>query len=90
MEFKIGRLALGYDEARGRFTLLIHDIESQPTAAGIRCLVTRDQLQSLSEQIQGVVSAGRPRCPLCATPLTEGVAHFCPPSNGHARIQAEE
>ncbi len=91
VEFKIGRLALGYDEGRGLFTLLIHDLESgQQTSGGLRCLVTRDQLQSLSEQVQVLIAAGRPRCPLCGSPLSEGIAHFCPPSNGHAKVQIEE
>lgn len=88
VEFKIGRLALGYDEERAGFTLLVHDIESdQEGVAGFRCLVTREQLQGLSEQIEIVVNAGRPHCPLCGQPLTVGAAHFCPPSNGHARVE---
>ncbi len=86
VEFKIGRLALGYDEGRGRFTLLMHDIEGDLAgAAGFRCLVTREQLERLSRQIAEVVAAGRPVCPLCNAPLTVGTAHFCPPSNGHAQ-----
>ncbi|ACZ41671.1 hypothetical protein Tter_0754 [Thermobaculum terrenum ATCC BAA-798] len=91
VEFKVGRLALGYDEGKGRFALLIHDIEEeQEGAPDFRCLVTREQLKELSKQIDTVVKAGRPRCPLCETPLTPGVAHFCPPSNGHARVQLED
>lgn len=90
VEFKIGRLALGYDESRSRFTLLIHDVESdQTSAAGFRCMVTKEQLQRLSEQIDAVATAGRPVCPLCGTPLTPGTAHFCPPSNGHDPTQEE-
>ena len=91
VEFKIGRLALGYDEGRGRFTLLIHNIEDeQQGPVGFRCLVTRDQLQTLSHQIDAVIHAGRPRCPLCGTPLSPGTAHFCPPFNGHARVQIDD
>ncbi len=91
IEFKIGRLALGYDEGRSRFTLLVHDIEGdQEGIASFRCLVTRDQLKGLSDQIGAIVNAGRPRCPLCETPLHVGTAHFCPPSNGHAPVQIEE
>lgn len=90
VEFKIGRLALGYDEGKGLFTLLIHDDEEEGATAGFRCLVTHDQLQVLSQQIDAVANAGRPRCPLCGRVLTTGVAHFCPPSNGHAKVQMEE
>lgn len=91
VEFKIGKLALGYDETRSRFTLLVHDIEAdQSGPAGFRCLVTREQLQRLGDQIETVIASGRPVCPLCGTPLSPGVAHFCPPSNGHAQVQIEE
>jgi uncharacterized repeat protein (TIGR03847 family) len=91
VEFKIGKLALGYDETNQRFTLLVHDIEAdQGGPPGFRCLVTREQLQQLSQQIAAVALAGRPLCPLCSTPLVAGTAHFCPPSNGHAPIQVEE
>lgn len=91
VEFRIGRLALGYDEARARFTLLVHDLEGdQEGTADFRCMVTREQLRRLSRQIEAVVAAGRPTCPLCGTPLSAGTAHFCPPSNGHAPVQLEE
>jgi uncharacterized repeat protein (TIGR03847 family) len=91
LELKIGKLALGYDEGRARFTLLVHDVEAdQEGPANFRCLVTRDQLRDLSGNIEDVVSSGRPRCPLCGTPLSVGMAHFCPPSNGHAQVQIEE
>lgn len=90
-EFKIGQLALGYDEKRARFTILVHDVEGDPQAvADFRCLVTRELLQRLGRQIGVVVSSGRPRCPLCGTPLQSGVAHFCPPSNGYAPVQLVE
>lgn len=91
LELKIGKLALGYDEGRARFTLLVHDVEAdQEGPVSFRCLVTRDQLRDLSGNIEDVVSSGRPRCPLCGTPLSVGMAHFCPPSNGHAQVQIEE
>ena len=91
VEFKIGKLALGYDEERSRFTLLVHDIEGeQDGPADFRCLVTRDQLQALAHQIATVVASGRPTCPLCGAPLSPGTAHFCPPSNGHAEVRQEE
>jgi hypothetical protein len=30
-----------------------------------------------------VTASGRPRCPLCGSPL-DGSLHFCPGSNGHS------
>lgn len=90
-EFRIGRLALGYDEGRARFMLLIRDVEDQgePANIGFRCLVTKEQLQALSTQVEQLMASGRPLCPLCSAPLTEGMAHFCPPTNGHAEVDLE-
>ena len=83
IEMRVGRLGLGYDEDTKLFVLIAHDVEAdaddQPT---FRCLCSRSQLSRLSESISTVVASGRPRCPICGTPL-EGPTHFCPGSNGH-------
>ena len=83
VEMRVGRLGLGFDEATKLFVLIAHDIESEPDdAPSFRCLCSRSQLSRLSESITTLLAAGRPRCPVCGTPL-EGGAHFCPGSNGH-------
>ncbi len=84
VEVQVGRLGLGYDEEAKLFILVAHDVESDaddpPT---FRCRCSRTQLAHLSETIAAVTAAGRPRCPLCGSPL-DGPTHFCPGSNGHA------
>jgi len=83
LEIQVGQLGLGYDEDRRQFVLQAHDSETDaeepPTFA---CWATRPQLQLLTRQITDIVNAGRPRCPLCHAPLTEG-PHSCPGHNGH-------
>jgi uncharacterized repeat protein (TIGR03847 family) len=82
-EFKIGQLALGYEAEQRLCLLQAHDIEGDPEGPPtLRCLIRRAQFRQLSEQIAGIVAGGRPRCPMCGTPLAGG-PHFCPPSNGH-------
>jgi len=82
-EFKIGQLALGYEAEQRLCLLQAHDIEGDPEGPPtLRCLIRRAQFRRLSEQIAGIVAGGRPRCPMCGTPL-DGGPHFCPPSNGH-------
>jgi uncharacterized repeat protein (TIGR03847 family) len=82
-EFKIGQLALGYEAEQRLCLLQAHDIEGDPEGPPtLRCLIRRAQFRQLSGQIAGIVAGGRPRCPMCGTPLTGG-PHFCPPSNGH-------
>jgi uncharacterized repeat protein (TIGR03847 family) len=82
LDFKAGRMALGYDEQRKLFTLTAHEIED-PTEQqpAFSCSATAAQIDALAAKIAEVVAAGRPRCPLCGAPM-EGT-HVCPLSNGH-------
>jgi uncharacterized repeat protein (TIGR03847 family) len=83
VDFKVGRLAVGYDETARRFVFTAHaieDPESQiPQFTGA---AAPSQVRALTAKIAEVVAAGRPRCPLCGAPI-EG-KHVCPASNGHA------
>jgi uncharacterized repeat protein (TIGR03847 family) len=81
IEFKVGRMAIGYDERRGTFTLTAHEIEGPESEPTFTCTATTPQVAALAEKISQVVAAGRPRCPLCGTPI-EGT-HVCPLANGH-------
>ena len=96
VDFKVGRLALGQDEAEletgPRYVLLVYDLEGsgeeEETAtspATFATRATREQLRALSRNITEVVSAGRPRCPLCGEPMDTGAekSHSCVRSNGH-------
>jgi uncharacterized repeat protein (TIGR03847 family) len=80
VDFKVGRMAVGYDEAIGKFVLTASDVEGE---ADFSCRATQPQVEAVSAKIADVVAAGRPRCPLCGAPI-EG-KHVCPASNGHAR-----
>ncbi|MBX5492788.1 MAG: DUF3090 family protein [Chloroflexi bacterium] len=80
IEFKVGRLAMGYEETADLFVLLVHEIDVDPDGAPtLRCLVSRRQLRALAQQISTVCAAGRPRCPLCGVVL--GGPHACPRLN---------
>lgn len=85
LELRVGRLGLGYDEANKLFVIIAHDADAEPDdPPSFRCLCSRAQLSRLSEAITAVASAGRPRCPVCGSPIEPGASHFCPGSNGHA------
>jgi uncharacterized repeat protein (TIGR03847 family) len=81
IDFKVGRMAVGYDESRGTFTLSAHEVEDSESEPTFRCTATTPQIAALAEKIAQVVAAGRPRCPLCGAPI-EGT-HVCPLANGH-------
>jgi uncharacterized repeat protein (TIGR03847 family) len=89
LEFRVAQMALGFDDRRGLFLLLAYaaeDVEesgseSRPTFS---CQATPDQLRALAEQIEEVVAAGRPLCPLCGEPI-DRAGHHCIRSNGHSK-----
>ena len=95
VELTVGRLALGQDERElesgPRYVLLIYDVEStsaeeeEPTRpATFSCRATRDQLRALSRNVAEVVSAGRPRCPLCGEAVQSlDQPHGCVRTNGY-------
>jgi hypothetical protein len=85
VDFRVGRLALGYDERNSLYTLLAHDVESDvEEEADFACQATRAQLRALSDSITPLLAAGRPRCPMCEEALGTG-KHRCRRSNGHIR-----
>ena len=89
LEVKVGSLEIGYDASEDGFTVEASDFVSPFELSSINLLVTRDHLVRVREQIDRIVAESRPRCPLCGTPLTGG-PHFCPESNGHARLARSE
>jgi len=84
VDFKVGRLAIGYDQSTRRFILTAHAVEDPegetPDFSGA---AAPSQVRALAAKIVEVVAAGRPICPLCGAPI-EG-KHVCPAANGHAR-----
>lgn len=82
VELAVQRMALGYDESRKQFFLLVHgsdtDLEGPPT---LSMAVNEHQLRQLSQQAVAVCNAGRPRCPLCGEVFAE--RHLCQRVNGH-------
>ena len=90
VEFRVGQLALGFDESQNHYLLLAHELESNLEGpARFSCQATRQQLRALGESIAPLLAAGRPRCPMCEAPLGPA-KHVCPRANGHAARAAED
>ncbi|HLZ08047.1 MAG TPA: DUF3090 family protein [Chloroflexota bacterium] len=84
VELRVGRLGLGFDENTKEYMLVAHDVESDADdPPSFQCRCARAVISRLSESIATLTSAGRPRCPVCGSPLDDS-PHFCPGSNGHA------
>ena len=92
IEFQIGELRLRYDPQRDLIALEALDrLNDEGDPVMLRCLATRKQMEALQENSLDVISAGRPKCPLCGTPLSSaGMPHFCPPTNGHQKLVPDD
>lgn len=95
-EFRVGAMALGWDEGRERMVVEAHaqtdddaeipDIgdDDAPGAATLRVWLTARVARTFAARAQAVVAAGRPPCPFCSQPL-DPAGHICPRANGYRR-----
>jgi uncharacterized repeat protein (TIGR03847 family) len=91
--FRASQLILGYDEEEDMIWVIakamvmdeagdIADPDGDDVPA-VRFVGTREQMRHMSEHALGVVSKGRPICPLCNRPI-DREGHFCPRTDGEA------
>jgi len=92
-EWRVGPMALHYDESRDRIVLIASEQPppegedepppaEAPDLATARFVATRAQMRALAEHAQRVVEAGRPRCRFCGSPMNAD-GHVCTAMNGH-------
>lgn len=99
-EFRVGSLALAWDESHARIVIEAgavteaenpaEPLSDDPTAEApdvLRVRLTGGQARAFAARAQAVVSAGRPPCPLCELPL-DPQGHVCPRQNGYRRRMA--
>jgi len=86
IDFKLGRLGIGYDERLRIVTIFGYamdlDEEAAPTFA---CQVSLDQCETFAERAEEAISAGRPLCVLCGVAI-ENDTHKCLRRNGHSKL----
>ncbi len=82
-DFKVGRLALGFDPSNRTVVLDAYEFTADEEAdALLRVRLTPDQLAWLVGQLSEIIAKGRPLCPLCGVSVdTDG--HACVRANGH-------
>lgn len=87
LEFQVGRLAVGYDEATSLYLIAANDIEaSEEATPELSLMATKQDIEALADEAFEVCAAGRPRCPLCSAPMNAGEKHICPRQNGHSYL----
>ena len=95
-EFRIGAMALGWDDSAARLVVEAHAITEEDQevpeigddgAAGpdtLRVWIDPARARAFAERARAVVAAGRPPCPFCSQPL-DAAGHVCPRANGYRR-----
>ncbi|HEU5353925.1 MAG TPA: DUF3090 family protein [Actinocrinis sp.] len=99
-EFRVGSLALAWDEPHSRIVIEagaitedenpaepLSDDQTAEAPDVLRVRLTGGQARAFAARAQAVVSAGRPPCPLCELPL-DPEGHVCPRQNGYRRRTA--
>jgi uncharacterized repeat protein (TIGR03847 family) len=99
-EFRVGSLALAWDEPHARIVIEagaitedenpaepLSDDQTADSPDVLRVRLTGGQARAFAARAQAVVSAGRPPCPLCDLPL-DPEGHVCPRQNGYRRRTA--
>lgn len=93
--FRVGVLALGWDEDRGQVVVEAHALDEEGVTAEIgendpdavdtlRVSLDPAAARAFVRRAQALVAAGRPPCPFCLQPLDPS-GHVCPRANGYRR-----
>ncbi len=95
-EFRVGAMALGWDEATARVVVEAYAVaedEAEVPELGdddangpdtLRVWMTAGYARSFAARARQVIAAGRPECPFCNGPLDPS-GHICPRANGYRR-----
>ncbi len=96
-EFRVGSMALGWDDSSARVVIEAHaatddedaeipDIgDDDPDAMDtLRIWLAPAYARAFAARAKAVVAAGRPACPFCSQPL-DPTGHVCPRANGYRR-----
>ncbi len=84
LEFRVVQLSMGVNHEHRRVVLVTGNSQDPDDSEAVNLQFEFDYPRGfeLRRQISDVVSAGRPKCPLCTAPMNpEG--HVCVRSNGH-------
>lgn len=90
LQFRVGRIEMGFDAVEGRVVIAAHDINQEDTesAPDVRFRMTLQMARAFSEEAADLMTKGRPLCPMCGLPTGEG--HVCPEQNGHLPFDIED
>lgn len=97
-EFRVGAMALAWDEATEQVVVEAQEITNDEEAGEqllsgdaepegpslLRVRLTGAGARAFAKRAQALVASGRPPCPFCGLPL-DASGHVCPRANGYRR-----
>lgn len=95
-EFRVGAMALGWDDANRLAVVEAHAVSdddaevpeiAENTTEGpdtLRIWLTPQMARAFCHRARSLVAAGRPACPFCSQPIDPS-GHICPRANGYRR-----
>ena len=85
LDFRVGRLALGWDDSAQRVILQAYELgAADDDPAAFSCHTSAEHSLAFCDVADSVVAGGRPLCFLCREPVgPEG--HACVRANGHKK-----
>ena len=86
--FRVGKLELGYDQARDMLIIVAEELEVKQGQEGTTVHIWADQsqMEQLASRAAIAVASGRPTCALCGEVISPDEAHVCVRDNGHKRL----
>lgn len=91
IDFKIGRLGIGYDESDRNIVIFAYKQEAAEVddAPEFSCQFTRSQGRQFADRAEKIVNSGRPICTVCGGAIDPG-GHKCLRRNGHSQRPASQ
>lgn len=84
-DFRVGRMAIGFDPGDGTVVLHTFEIDDrEDDRPALRVRLLKEQCAALDIQLKEIIAAGRPVCPLCGASVDKS-GHVCVRANGHSK-----
>lgn len=90
LQFRVGRLEMGFDATDGQVVIAAHDIQQSDmdAAPDMRFRMSLQMARAFGEVATELMTRGRPICPMCGMPRENG--HVCPEQNGHLPYNVDD
>lgn len=85
VEWRANEIGVGGDEHAPQLLVELNGFDAFGAPHSAHVWLDTDQARRLAAHAFEIAGQGRPPCDLCGQPVTPGVTHACPSTNGHGR-----